>query len=126
MTKVENFRSFNLYNRSTDLTMTVRQATNIYKANLTEQEISILNKNAVIIPKKIAAAISQVNMKERFKKLNEAKSTLIQLEMIMLELKKRKKIDEQSWREVDDYLMEVMKLLNGYFSWISRRKPKSK
>ena len=118
MAKVENFRTFAVYNRSIDLSMSVKQAINDRKADLTEYEIGVLNKNAVIIPNKIAAAIAQVNMKVRFKKLNEAKSTVIQIQTIILELKKRKKIDEQLWKEVDSYLMEVMKLMNGYFKWL--------
>ena len=126
MAMVENFRTFDVYNRSIDLSMAIKQATSSCKENLTEHEVGVINKNAVTIPNKIAAAISQVNMKVRFKKLNEAKSTLIQLQTIMLELKKRKKIDEQMWQEVDDNSTEVMKLLNGYFKWISRRKSKTR
>lgn len=125
MAKVENFRTFDVYNRSIDLLMAIKQATKSCKADLTEQEIGVLNKNVVTIPIKVAAAIAQVNMKVRFKKLNEAKSTLIQLQTIMLELKKRKKIDEQSWGKVEELSIEVMKLLNGYFGWISGRKQKS-
>ena len=121
MVKVENFRTFDVYNRSVDLSMAIKQATNGCKANLTEYEIGVINRNAIVIPNKIAAAIAQVNMKIRFKKLNEAKSTVIHLQTIMLELKKRKKIEEQSWKKVNDYSIEVMKLLNGYFRWISEQ-----
>src|SRR5690606_6711087 len=124
MAKVENFRTFDVYNRSIDLSMAVKQIINGCKADLTEYEVGVLYKNAVIIPNKIAAAIGQVNMKVRFKKLNEAKSTVIQLQTIMLDLKRRKKIDEQLWQEVDEYSIQVMKLLNGYFGWISKSKEK--
>jgi hypothetical protein len=124
MAKVENFRTLDVYNRSINLSLTIKHATKSCKADLSEQEIGVLNKNVVTIPIKVAAAIAQVNMKERFKKLNEAKSTLIQLQTIMLELKKRKKIDEQSWMKVEELSIEVMKLLNGYFRWISGRKQK--
>lgn len=122
MIKVQNFRKFDVYNRSIDLSMTVKQVINNCKANLTEREVGVLSKNAVTIPNKVAAAIGQVNMKVRFKKLNEAKSTVIQLQTIMLDLKKRKKIDEQLWQKVDEYSIEVMKLLNGYFKWMGKRK----
>jgi hypothetical protein len=125
MAKVENFRSFAVYNRAIDLSIVIKQATKSCKANLTEREIVVLNKNVVTIPIRIAAAITQVNIKVRFKKLNEAKSILIQLQTIMLELKKRKKIDEQSWGKVEELSIEVMKLLNGYFRWISGRKQRS-
>jgi hypothetical protein len=125
MIKVETFRTFDVYNRSNDLSMAIKQATKSCNADLTEQEIGVLNKKVVIIPTKVAAAIAQVNLKVRFKKLNEAKSTLIQLQTIMLDLTVRKKIDEQSWVEVEELSIEVMKLLNGYFGWISGRKQKS-
>mgnify|MGYP001420374334 CR=1 FL=1 len=126
MVKVENFRTFDVYNRSIDLSMAIKQATNSCRGNLTEHEVSVIYKNAITIPNKIAAALAQVNMKVRFKKLNEAKSTLIQLQTIMLEMKKGKKIDDQIWQEVNDYSTEVMKLLNGYFKWISKIKPKTR
>lgn len=122
MVKVQNFRKFDVYNRSIDLSMAVKQVINNCKANLTEREVGVLSKNAVTIPNKVAAAIGQVNMKVRFKKLNKAKSTVIQLQTIMLDLKKRKKIDEQLWQKVDEYSIEVMKLLNGYFKWMGERK----
>lgn len=125
MAKVENFRTFDVYNRSIDLSLAVKQATNNCMTNLTEHEVGVINKNAITIPNRIAAAVAQVNMKVRFKKLNEAKSTLIQLQTIMLELKRSKKIDEQSWKKVEELSTEVMKLLNGYFGWISSRKQKS-
>lgn len=122
MVKVENFRNLDVYNRSIDLLMAVKRVINGCKVDLTEYEVGVLYKNAVIIPNKIAAAIGQVNMKVRFKKLNKAKSTVIQLQTIMLDLKKRKKIDEQLWQKVDEYSIEVMKLLNGYFKWMGKRK----
>lgn len=122
MVKVQNFRKFDVYNRSIDLSMAVKQVINNCKANLTEREVGVLSKNAVTIPNKVAAAIGQVNMRVRFKKLNEAKSTVIQLQTIILDLKKRKKIDEQLWQKVDEYSIEVMKLLNGYFKWMGERK----
>lgn len=122
MVKVENFRNLDVYNRSIDLLMAVKRVINGCKVDLTEYEVGVLYKNAVIIPNKIAAAIGQVNMKVRFKKLNEAKSTVIKLQTIMFDLKKRKKIDEQLWQKVDEYSIEVMKLLNGYFKWMGKRK----
>lgn len=120
MTKVESFRTFNLYSRSINLTMAINQAINLCKEDLIDKEVRIVRKKAVIIPIKIAAAIAQVNVKVRFRKLNEAKSTIIQLRAIMLEMKKRKKIDDQLWQEVDDYSIEVLKLLHGYFGWMKR------
>ncbi|MDF1510662.1 four helix bundle protein [Robertmurraya sp. DFI.2.37] len=122
MTKVENFRTFNLYSRSINLTMAINQATNLCKEDLIDKEVRIIRKKAVIISIKIAAAIAQVNVKVRFRKLNEAKSTIIQLRAIMLEMKKRKKIDEQLWQKVDDHSVEVLKLLHGYFGWMKRKR----
>lgn len=122
MVRIENFRTLDLYKRSIDLTMVISKAISNCEGNLSEKEMQIIRKKAVLIPNKIAAAISQVNMKVRFKKLNEAKSTVIQLKTFILELKKREQIDEQIWQEVDDCSIEVMKLLNGYFIWLSSNK----
>lgn len=118
MIKVEDFRAFDLYDRSVDLTIAISQAIKVCQGNLLEKEIEVIRKKAVIVPSKIAAAISQVNFKVRFKKLNEAKGILIQLKSIMFELTKRKKIDESSWQTVNSCSIDVMKLINGYFRWL--------
>lgn len=122
MKRVENFRLLTLYDRSIELTKTIYDITLMEKGSLTDLEIKLIRKKAVIIPSKIALGISQVNMKFRCKKLNEAKATLIQLRLLIDNLNKRKKNDCQSWLVFEKYRTEVMKLLNGYFGWVGSNK----
>jgi hypothetical protein len=122
MKRVENFRLLTLYDRSIELTKTIYDVSHTDKGSLTDLEIKLIRKKAVIIPSKIASGISQMNMKFRCKKLNEAKATLIQLRLLMDNLKMRKKIDCQLWLVFEKYRIEVIKLLNGYFGWIGSKK----
>ena|SRR5699024_4439339 len=122
MTKVDNFRAFNLYKRSIDLTKTTYDATNSNQNNFTDAEALLIRKKALTISNKIASAIVQVNMTIRFKKLNEAKVALIQLQSVMMDLKKKNKIANHSWQDIENCSTEIMKLLHGYFGWLKDHK----
>lgn len=125
MTKVDNFRSYNLYKRSIDLTSISYNIIHSCKNNLTEAEVALIRKKVVTLSIKIASAIAQVKMAIRFKKLNEAKFALIQLQSAMRVLKRKNKIDEYLWHEIENCSTEIMKLLHGYFGWISKSKCKT-
>ncbi|MQR93689.1 four helix bundle protein [Fictibacillus phosphorivorans] len=124
MERVENFRDFQLYLRSMDLTRESYEVIHVCKEELTDKEVALIRKMAVTIPIKIASAIGQVNMKVRFKMLNNAKVILIQLRATMMEFNKKKKVDDHSLTRVNGYLEEILKLLYGYFGWISNEKAK--
>lgn len=122
MYKVENFRLFNLYNRSLDLTKVIYDVTHKADGFLTDSEVKIIREKVVIITRKIASGISQVNLSYRFKLLNEAKATLNQLKFIMDSNKTRKKIDLDSLQIFEKYRIEIISLLKGYLGWNSSKK----
>lgn len=123
MLKVENFRNLFLYKRSLVLTNEVFKWIKSNDDFLYESEE--IRKIAVTIPKKIASAIAQVNMKIRFKRLNDAKMKLRKLFEKLIEIKNSFKVDYQSWQQIVDRSIEVMKLLNAYFKWISNKRQRN-
>jgi hypothetical protein len=124
MKRVENFRDFQLYLRSMYLTRESYEVIHVCKEDLTDKEVALIRKMAITIPIKIASAVGQVNMKLRFKNLNNAKSIVIQLRATLLEFNKKKKVDDHSFTRIDGYLEDILKLLHGYFWWISNEKAK--
>jgi len=122
MVKIDHFRGFILYERSLDLTKLIYEISYKFEEDLTDGEVRLIRKHAGSIPNQIASAITQINMKVRFKKLNEAVATLMQLKVVVQNLKTRKKINYQSWQIFEKYRIEVIKLLNGYFGWIGSKK----
>ncbi|MEQ2529417.1 hypothetical protein WMO40_22355 [Bacillaceae bacterium CLA-AA-H227] len=118
MVRVNSFRNFTLYQRSLDLTRVVYEVSHIYKESLSNGNIGLIRKYAGHIPNQIASALIQVNMNVRFRKLNEAVATLKKLRVLMNNLEMRKEIDYKSWCLFEQYRIEVIKLLNGYFGWL--------
>lgn len=118
MVKVNSFRNFTLYQRSLDLLRVVYESSHKCEESLTDGNIRLIRKYAGHIPNQIASALIQVNMNVRFRKLNEAVATLKKLSVLMKSLEMRKKIDFQAWRVFEQYRIEVIKLLYGYFGWL--------
>lgn len=124
MTKIEDFRAFTLYKRSLQLLMTISKAIQTCEDNLPYKDAKLIQKRAICLPIRIASAIAQVNMNVRFRKLNEAVAIMTQLKIILERLNRRKIIDDQLWQEIENISLELIKLFNGYFGWMGRRKEK--
>lgn len=121
MTKIENFRAFTLYERSLQLSMAIRKAIQTCDDSLPYKDAKLIEKRAMCLPTRIASGIAQVNMKVRFKKMNEAVVIMTQLKIMMERLKRRKMIDHQLWQEIENISLELIKLFNGYFGWMGRQ-----
>lgn len=117
MTKVKDFRAFCVYQKSLELSVEVNKAGKTHKGKMSQSEYIMLQNKAFCITSNIASAISQMNMKVQFKKLNQAKATLHQLMSITEDLIRRNKLDETLGHQIICKSIEVMKLLNGYFGW---------
>jgi hypothetical protein len=126
MIKVKNFRAFSLYQKSLELLVDVNKAGKIQKGKLSELEYRLLQNKAMCITSNISSAISQVNMKVQFKKLNQAKATLLQLRSLTEELLRRNKLDKTLGQQIIFQSIEVMKLLNGFFGWQKKQKEQFK
>jgi hypothetical protein len=109
---VHDFRRSALYQRSLDLCKEVYRFVKIQDDKVMEKEAIDLRRKAVSLVKKVAIALIQQNVKMQFKKLNEAKKDLMNLEALLQEFS----IDEFTKQRIADQSVQVIRLLNYSFS----------
>lgn len=124
MGDVEEFKKSALYLRSLDLHFEVNQFLKMKGDILDMNERRKLQKYATTAPRKIAHGMGQTNMKIRFKKLNEAKNSLLQLQLLLEGAIKRQGSKLAEYKKVEDYSIQVLKLFNYYFGQLKRKKQK--
>jgi len=126
MVKIDDFRNFNLYKRSIDLTKITYSAVNTSNNKLSLSEAVLIRKRAVTVARKIASGISQANILILFKQLNEAKREIYQLKKVVDELTNRGKLQTKSLMNFESCLLEIIKLLNAYFNFVATKATKHK
>lgn len=124
MVHVEDFRKLSLYQKSLDLCYAVYRFIENNAVVLKSEEELKIRKMAVRIPAAIAAGIGQTNMKIRFKSLNKAKGLLMELEVLMSKLVQVTEIKQAEYRKLQNYYGQLIRLMNGYFSWMSKKESK--
>jgi four helix bundle protein len=124
MVHVEDFRKLSLYQKSLDLCYAVYRFIDKNAEELSDQEKLKIRKIAVRISAVIAGGIGQTNMKIRFKSLNKAKGLLMELEVLMSKLVRVTEIKQTEYRGLQDYYDQLIRLMNAYFSWMSKKRIK--
>lgn len=110
-------RKMNLYKNSLRFSVLVLNwlANNYH--NIEGEEIVKLRKMAVAIPKDIASGVVDIHLKNKFKKLNKAKETFLDLTNKLRDIgmdKNEKRLIVMS--------LELIKLFNGYFGYLAKNK----
>ncbi|MBL5867364.1 hypothetical protein [Heyndrickxia sporothermodurans] len=84
-TEVDSFRKLNLYKQALRFTHMVLQYTEQNRDEIGLRECLEIRKQAMEIPKNIATAASEINVKNKYKKLNRSKEAF---QTIMGDLKR--------------------------------------
>jgi|SRR5690625_542282 len=122
--KVNNFRNYELYRCSLDLTQSIYKLMDKEKF-FSSVERREFHKIAIFVPKLIASGIGQSNMKILFKRLNKVKDFLLELKNLSnLSHLKENKGYSYLLNEIENNRLKVWKLLHGYFGWLKRSKKK--
>lgn len=116
-TEVDSFRKLNLYKQALRFTHMVLQWTEQNRDEIGLRECLEIRKQAVEIPKNIATAASEINVKNKYKKLNRSKEAF---QTIMGDLKRLGM--DKSEKKVIMLSLELLKLFNGYFGMLNRKK----
>lgn len=119
---VENFRKLRLYDKSLDLCFATYQFVQENQKKIDNVEAQKIRKLAITIPAWIAIAVGQTNMKVRFKLLNKAKDSLLELQKLVTELHEKLPIHYESGFILVCCQDELVKLLHAYFGWLSKNK----
>lgn len=117
MEDIGNPRNMNLYKRSLLYTKLVLEWTVDKREEIGEKEFIQIRKMAVGIPKNISKAVVDINIKEKFKKLNQAKDSFLKLTDKLQELGMN-----GSEIGLDGLSLELLKLFNGYFGYLAKKK----
>lgn len=117
MEEIGNPRNMNLYKRSLLYSKLVLDWTMDNREEIGEKEFMRIRKMAVGIPKNIAKAIVDINIKDKYKKLNQAKDTFLKLTDKLQELGM-----DGSENGLDGLSLELLKLFNGYFGYLAQKK----
>ncbi|MBL5768650.1 hypothetical protein B5V88_10480 [Heyndrickxia sporothermodurans] len=116
-TEVDSFRKLNLYKQALRFTHMVLQYTEQNRDEIGLRECLEIRKQAMEIPKNIATAASEINVKNKYKKLNRSKEAF---QTIMGDLKRLGM--DKSEKKVIMLSLELLKLFNGYFGMLNRKK----
>jgi len=117
MEEIGSPRNMNLYKRSLLFSKLVLDWTLDKREKIGEKEFIQIRKMAVEIPKNITKAIVDINIKDKFKKLNRAKDTFLDLTGRL-----RKLGMDVSENKLNELSLELLKLFNGYFGYLAKKK----
>lgn len=120
--RVENFRKYNLYDRSLDLMIAIYRLIDNYALDPDDRQAKELYRCAIKIPKLFASGIGQTNMNVRVKRFNKAKDKLDDLRVAIIFYKEQSHIDRRCLDEIEENRVQLLKLMNGYFGWLSKTK----
>jgi|SRR5690606_13437281 len=120
-TEVDSFRKLYLYKQALRFTHMVLQWTEHNKDEIGLRECLEIRKKAMEIPTNIAKAASEINVKNKYKKLNRSKEAF---QTVMEDL--RKLGMDKSEKKVVMLSLELLKLFNGYFGMLNRKKNASR
>lgn len=117
MEKIRDFRKMNLYKHSLRYSKLILDWTVKNRSEIGEKEFLQIRRMAMSISKNIAKAVVDININNKFKKLNWAKVNFLKLMNKSKELgmnEKEKRLAPMS--------LEMQKLFNGYFGYLGKRK----
>lgn len=116
-TEVDSFRKLNLYKKALRFTHMVLQWTEQNKGEIGFRECLEIRKQAMEIPRSIAMSAAEINVKNKYKKLNRSKMAF---QSVMEDL--RKLGMDKSEKKMVMLSLELLKLFNGYFGMLNRKK----
>ncbi|MEH7076218.1 hypothetical protein [Neobacillus drentensis] len=120
MEKPEDFKKLALYSRSLDLHIAVNNFLRVYGATLNDTDQLNIRRLTTTVSRKIALAMGQTNIKICFKKLNEAKKSLLQLQSMLKEAVSRQERGNAEFLKIENYSIQVLKLFNYYFGQLKK------
>ncbi|MGG3691784.1 hypothetical protein [Heyndrickxia ginsengihumi] len=120
-TEVDSFRKLNLYKQALRFTHMVLHWTEQNKDEIVFRECSEIRKLAMEIPRSIAMAATEINVKNKYKKLNRSKMAFLS---VMEDLRKLRM--DKSEKKMVMLSLELLKLFNGYFGMLKRKKNASR
>lgn len=117
MTKeIDSFRKLNLYKQAIRFTHQVLDWTSENSDEIGWKECVKIRKMAVDIPKSIAKAAVEINVRNKYKKLNRGKEALQNVVRVL----------KHFGMEYNELSVELLKLFNGYFGLLNRKKNASR
>ncbi|MBS4220062.1 hypothetical protein KHA96_17255 [Bacillus sp. FJAT-49711] len=119
--EVDSFRKLNLYKQAIRFTQLVLDWTEQNQNEIGWKECLLIRRMATEIPRSIALAATEINVKNKYKKLNRSKEAFQKL-MPML---RRYEMGESEKRIVM-LSLELVKLFNGFFGMLNRKKNASR
>ncbi|WP_047979723.1 hypothetical protein [Ornithinibacillus contaminans] len=110
--EIDRFRKLNLYKQALRFTHLVLEWTVQNQADIGLNECIRIHKMVMKIPSNIVKAAVEINVKNKYKKLNHGKEALQNVVPVL----KQHGIDD------NELSVELMKLFNGYFGFLNRKK----
>lgn len=110
--EIDSFRKLNLYKQAIRFTHQVLDWTSENTDEIGWKECVKIRKMAVEIPRNIAKAAVEINVRHKYKKLNHGKEAL---QNVVPVLNRYGMYD-------NDLSVELLKLFNGYFGLLNRKK----
>ncbi|AIF45134.1 hypothetical protein [Virgibacillus sp. SK37] len=110
--EIDRFRKLNLYKQAIRFTHQVLDWTNENLDEIGRKECVWIRKMAMDIPRSIAKAAAEINVRNKYKKLNRGKEALQKVVPVL----KHYGMDD------NDLSVELLKLFNGYFGLLNRKK----
>ncbi len=116
-TEVDTFRKLNLYKQALRFTHLVLLWTEKHQDEIDISECLEVRKLAMEIPIYVAKAAVEINVKNKYKKLNRSKQAL----QILLPLLREYGVDKSEKRMIV-LSLDLLRLFNGYFGMLHRKK----
>lgn|SRR5690625_3746326 len=114
--EIDRFRKLNLYIQAVRFTHQVLDWTNENLDEIGWEECVQIRKLAMKIPSSIAKSAVEINVRNKYKKLNRGKEAL----QNVMPLLKQYGMDD------NNLSVEVLKLFNGFFGMLNRKKKVSR
>jgi len=110
--EIDRFRKLNLYKQAIRFTHRVLDWTNQNQDEIGWKKCIWIRKKAMDIPKNIAKASVDINVRNKYKKLNRGKDALQNLMPVL----------KQYGMDDNDLSVDLLKLFNGYFGFLNKKK----
>ncbi|AXI08226.1 hypothetical protein CV093_04450 [Oceanobacillus sp. 143] len=114
--EIDRFRMLNLYKQAIRFTHQVLDWTNENLDEIGLKECVRIRKMAMKIPSSIATATAEINVRNKYKKLNRGKDALQNVMPVLRDY----------GMEENELSVELLKLFNGYFGLLNRKKNASR
>jgi four helix bundle protein len=118
MVAVVDFRRSHMYQRSIDLMQILYWFMDSDQLKMDLRDVNYAYESGVKIPHIIASAIGQINLDIRFKMLNEAKTSLKELNKLLSEIQGLSCYQQEERVKVTDCITQILKMLSSHFAYL--------